>query len=161
MLHVARFSFDDIEISYVLHVLWITSYFHSMGQWATIEHDDTFRRVCHVAVPARRQTTTVFGWVHQSAIDNCFVLYVLVAEATVSKHWKQYRYQQRTTQWYIVLAWRTPPVLAPIVVYSAAGMLLHSQHSAGLYQELVTLYINDVVTLCCHRSHYRKTWHHP
>jgi len=31
-----------------------------------MKHDFMFRRVHQVAVPAGRQTTTVFGWVHQT-----------------------------------------------------------------------------------------------
>jgi len=41
---VARSFSDSVAIRYVHPVLWMTSFCHTIGQWARIKHDVVFRR---------------------------------------------------------------------------------------------------------------------
>ena len=59
---VDRSSSDSVAIHYVLPVLRMTSYFHTIGSTnGRVKHDVMFRRVRHVAIPIGRTTTTVFA----------------------------------------------------------------------------------------------------
>jgi len=49
---------------YVLLVLQMTSYFHTMGSVCRIKHNVMFRIFRQVAVPVEHQTATVFVWVY-------------------------------------------------------------------------------------------------
>ena len=60
---VARSSSDGVVIRYVLPVLLMMSFFHTMGPVGRIKQDVVFRRSSPGGgtVLAGRQTTTVFG----------------------------------------------------------------------------------------------------
>jgi len=60
-----RPSSDGVATCHVLPVLWMTSYFNTMGQMARIKHDVICsKEVRQVAVRIGCQTTTAFGQVH-------------------------------------------------------------------------------------------------
>jgi len=65
---VPRSSSDGISIRYVLQVLWMTSYFHTMGSTGRIM-EDMFRRslLGGTTIPFGCHTTTVFSLVCQNA----------------------------------------------------------------------------------------------
>ena len=67
ILYMLNVAVARSSMRYLLPVLWRTSYFHTLGPVARIKHDVMLEEVHRVAVPVGRQTTTVFGRVHQTA----------------------------------------------------------------------------------------------
>jgi len=90
---VARFSSDGVAIRYVLLVLWMTSYFHTMepvGQNQAQTLNNYVLEIHQVAVPVGHQITTVFDRVHQNVSRGrsllstiaLFELYLIVVSST-------------------------------------------------------------------------------
>jgi len=64
---MAVLSYDGVEIRYVLPVCGWRHIFIPWDQWPESSTTLCLEEVHQVVVPAGRQTTTVFGGVHQNA----------------------------------------------------------------------------------------------
>jgi len=67
-MHLFPVDCNGIAMRYVLPVLWMTIYFHTMGPVAKIKLDVMFSRNSPGDVPVGLQSTTVFGRVYQNAV---------------------------------------------------------------------------------------------
>jgi len=83
---VTRSSVDNFAIPYVLPVLRMMSYFHTIGPTGRIKHDVMFRRIRQMAVPIGRQTTTVLSSSGQS-LPSTISLFFSAAFTRMGQGW--------------------------------------------------------------------------
>ena len=112
--YVARCPSDCFAIHYVLPVLRMTSYFHTMGQIGRIKQDVMFKRVWTSV------TTTVFGWVRQNAASGQSLLSRIAMSSfiTQSRWW-----WMRCFAVPLVPRWsRSPSCVLPVVTMSSVKL---------------------------------------